>query len=735
MGGKKWSKSLRLKERFNKIKSKKKNKKVKGVEKAERKKINFKNFKISSIKNMTMSSIGMKISGIISCIVILAMIVTGSFIHNKASSIISNLSKKEMSTIIDKSIDTISIMIEKYSMEVASIASLKDNCEILIGKDSSDSKAKSEAEELSNNMNKYFRDYIKSNLEIERISLIDLSGNIISDSEDEFIGKSVKDSSFHESSSGGAKMISDTMKSEKSDRSIIVFTYPVQNHDNHGQCIGYIASYVYTDSFAKYLKNINVNNTTSSFSFLLDETGKYIYHKNSEFLGDEIRINEIKEVVDKAKKGMNVDIGTLEYTDYEDKIISAYGIIPKTNWTLVVSAYENEIMAPVHSMTNTIILIALIVIATCLIFAFIVARFLIKPIIRAKELVVKTSKLDLTEDKVNYSKFSKDEIGQISKSVVQMRRALRDVVKKIIDVEEMINRNAEVVEKSTAILRAKAEETSMETSVVSADIQETAATSEEMAASSEDMKLVIGNIASESLNGSQLTEDIVTRAIRIEKLSRESKDETQSLYIDVKEELEVAIEASKEVNQIHSLANAILKITDQTNLLALNAAIEAARAGDAGRGFAVVADEVRKLAVESGKTASNIQNVVKSVYSSVENLSKSSEKMMKFIEKQINKDYDRMIDVGKQYSKDANVFNKFMLDFSDEAQRLSTNVEGIVKAIEDVSTTLSEGASGIFNISTKTEDIVDKIEEINSASIENKSSASKLTEITSKFKL
>ena len=144
---------------------------------------------------------------------------------------------------------------------------------------------------------------------------------------------------------------------------------------------------------------------------------------------------------------MNVDIGTLEYTDYEDKIISAYGIIPKTNWTLVVSAYENEIMAPVHSMTNTIILIALIVIATCLIFAFIVARFLIKPIIRAKELVVKTSKLDLTEDKVNYSKFSKDEIGQISKSVVQMRRALRDVVKKIIDVEEMINRNAEVVEK------------------------------------------------------------------------------------------------------------------------------------------------------------------------------------------------------------------------------------------------------------------------------------------------
>jgi len=734
MGGKKGAKSLKLKEKLSKIKLRRKNKGIKGV-KFERKRINFKNFKFSSIKNMTMSSIGMKISVIISGIVIVAMIVTGSFIHNKASSIISSLSKQEMSSIVDKSIDTISIMIEKYSMEIASLASSKDSCDILVNKNSSDPKVQLEITTLSKKMNKYFKDYIGNNLAMERISLIDLSGKIIADSESEFVGSSVEETSFHESSSGGAKVISNTMKSEKSDRSIIVFTYPVQDYDNHGQCVGYIASYVYTDSFAKYLKNINVNATTSSFSFLLDETGNYIHHKNPELLGSEVQIDEIKEIVDKAKKGMKVDIGALEYVDYNDEMISAYGIIPRTNWTLVVSAYSEEIMAPVNAMTNNIILIALIVIIACLVFAFIIARFLIKPIIRAKELVIKTSKLDLTEDNINHSKFSKDEIGQISKSVVQMRGALRDVVKSLINVEEMVNKNAEIVEKSTAILREKAEETSMETSVVSAGIQETAATSEEMSASSENMKLGINNIASESLNGSQLTKDIVTKAIEIEKISKQSKEETQTLYNDVKEELEVAIEASKGVNQIHSLANAILKITEQTNLLALNAAIEAARAGEAGRGFAVVADEVRKLAVESGKTASNIQNVVKTVYSSVENLSKSSEKMIEFMEKQINRDYERMIDTGKQYSKDADVFNNFMLEFSDEAQRLNSHVEGIVKAIEDVSTTLSEGSSGVFNISAKTEDIVDKIEEINNASIENKNSAIKLTEITSKFKL
>ena len=339
--------------------------------------------------------------------------------------------------------------------------------------------------------NKKFSNY-RSNDVVERVFLVDIDGNIISDSNKSSVGKNVADQSYHSVSSSGTPAISETMRSSTTGNAVMVFTSPVIDEDKDGQTLGYVAVSVYVESFSKYMKNASVSNSESSYAYLIDEKGKVIYHKNHDKIGKDVENASIKEVVDKVIKGQKVEAGTTEYTYENVKMLSSYAIVTITNWTFVITGDINEIRQPVNQMTLIILIIAALVSIVSILIGIAASRVIVNPLTKVTLLVDKTSKLDLSEDTdIEDLIKANDEIGTISRAIVNMRKTLRDVVGDLIEASENINNNSLTVEELTDILRVKAEESSVETESLSAGMEETAATAQEISASSGEMKNMV----------------------------------------------------------------------------------------------------------------------------------------------------------------------------------------------------------------------------------------------------
>ena len=321
---------------------------------------------------------------------------------------------------------------------------------------------------------------------------------------------------------------------------------------------------------------------------------------------------------------------------------------------------------------------------------------------------------------------SKDEIGKAAMGINEFISTLQRIMSNIISysstMDEVVGNVVNHVAESDDSARD-----------VSAIMEELAATMEEVAATTNNVSQNTLNVNDriEAFNSraketTAYAKDMKTNADEVKAKAVENRKKTTVIIDEINAKLNLALENSKSVEEIEKLTADILSISSQTNLLALNASIEAARAGEAGKGFAVVADEIRQLADSSRDTANNIQAINARVIDSVQELSSSSEQMIKYVNETVLSDYNAFVDMGNQYSEDASHIDVSMKEYASDISEIEEEIKQMTDAVQGISDAVDESAKGVTQAAESIESLVHSIAQVTSEMEDNKAIAETL---------
>ncbi|NKB50125.1 MAG: HAMP domain-containing protein [Alphaproteobacteria bacterium] len=372
----------------------------------------------------------------------------------------------------------------------------------------------------------------------------------------------------------------------------------------------------------------------------LGETGEVFIVGADNLMRSDSRFSEESTIlartvdIDPVHRAIAGESGVAESVDAAGgAAITAYSPLEfhGTRWAIVAQQSTTEILGPVASLRNGVMMWGAITITLVGLIGYLVSRSIARPIVRLSTTMNTIANGDVDIDVIGQNRG--DEIGAMAKAVEFFRQKLADNAR--LEAEQ---KQAEEKQKQAAVQAEEEKKAAMqqfasefETSVgtivegvsngasqmkssatsMTSAADEASSRATAVASAAEEASVNVQTVASATEEMTASVQEISRRVIHSAEIATGAVTQAEA----ANQKVEGLAEAAQKIGEVVSLIN---DIADQTNLLALNATIEAARAGEAGKGFAVVASEVKSLASQTATATEDIAGQISAIQTSTD---------------------------------------------------------------------------------------------------------------------
>ncbi len=389
------------------------------------------------------------------------------------------------------------------------------------------------------------------------------------------------------------------------------------------------------------------------------------------------------------------------------------------NWVITSKIDEAEAFKALNTLKWIVTIIAVLCIAVIVGIGLLFTRSIIKPIKGVLNRIrdIAEGEGDLT---ARLEIANKDEMGELAQWFNRFIDNLQTMIKNIAENAEILNRSSTGLSDLSEKMSDGASEMSSKANAVASASEEMSSNMDTVAAAMEEASTNMGMVATSAEEMTATISEIARNSEKARTITSEAVARASGASVKVDELGHAAQEIGK-------VTETITEISEQTNLLALNATIEAARAGEAGKGFAVVANEIKELARQTAEATQEIKKQIDDIQNSTSGTVSEIEGILKVID-----------NVNEIVSTIATAVEEQSLTTKEIAGNVAQASKGIQEVNENVaqsSTVSTEIAKDITEVNQAAEEMSNSSAQINLSTSELSKLAGQLKEMVKKFKV